>query len=67
MIGLELYRRLMTEHQELGPEIVEEHKQLLAAIRAGDADGAAKAARLHTVNADALSPNLEQLIIFAGS
>lgn len=54
MIGLERYRRLMTEHQERGPEIVEEHEQLLAAIRAGDAEEAAKAARLHTVHARTL-------------
>lgn len=54
MIGLERYRRLMTVHQERGPEIVNEHEQLLAAIRAGDANEAAKAARLHTVHARTL-------------
>jgi len=51
MIGLERYRRLVTERHELGAEIVEEHDAVLNAIRAGEAEAAANAARDHIAHA----------------
>ncbi len=51
MIGLERYRQLMTDRQERGTEIVEEHNQMLDAIRAGDAEAAARAASHHISHA----------------
>lgn len=51
MIGLERYRKLMTERHERGTEIVAEHDLLLNAIRAGDSAGAAQAARDHISHA----------------
>lgn len=51
MIGLERYRRLVTERHERGAEIVEEHDAVLNAIRAGEAEAAANAARYHIAHA----------------
>lgn len=54
MIGLERYRRLMIARSERGEQIVEEHDMILNAVRAGDAEAAARAARYHIAHARGL-------------
>jgi DNA-binding GntR family transcriptional regulator len=51
MIGLERYRQLATEEPQRGSEIASEHARMLEAISAGDAAGAATAARIHIARA----------------